>query len=439
SNPSFCEHVSALEAADARKLALRDLLIMPVQRLMRYPLIIREIVSNDTDTHQAAAKFALQLLSQVISEIDFLNWSHDTGIKTELLYTRLACSKTPPPARESLGGEMLLGSMLAESPRSPTAGLSKLTHVCAFLFPHFLLIVKGRKKSMYQLQYAIPTPMITEIDVGAIKNSFSIELSNGSKFEFSCAKQKLQGIWMTSLKRIIDDQELMNVDLNNGAYAEYSNVGRSPWDLESGRRSMDASFSSPSLRPSKSLTRSLSRRSIDVPLRTRSRSDATADSFLSAMTPPPSRSASFCASINNRLDRSRKSTNMLVFQQQSFGSAGFSEMALFAFQDVISEDLDGSRDIERVLQLRRGGSVNSKSVRSVGSSTTASNSPISRTPSTPTIFEESSSNQEIQSEKYDADGVERYEIKASGLEPAAKIKNQKLRAFKAWFSRLLSR
>lgn len=57
SNPSFCEHVSALEAADARKLALRDLLIMPVQRLMRYPLIVRVVSRLPLDSRDCQQRY----------------------------------------------------------------------------------------------------------------------------------------------------------------------------------------------------------------------------------------------------------------------------------------------------------------------------------------------------------------------------------------------
>jgi hypothetical protein len=78
----------------------------------------------------AQAKFALHLISQTISTIDFLKWSHDIGIKTELLFSRLSGVF---PAREELGGEMLVGSVLGfTQSNSETSWTSSM--VCIFVY-----------------------------------------------------------------------------------------------------------------------------------------------------------------------------------------------------------------------------------------------------------------------------------------------------------------
>ena len=150
-----------------KRLAFRDLLIKPVQRVCRYPLLLEQMLPAPVPNEETALTGsndevgmpgaipedlflkALMATKKVAQDVDIAREKRDIEIKTRLIVNRLDVTSTLSTDFVSSLGRVRLASsldMIHHHPvLAPLCGVVKVRYCGAFVYDGYLLLVKVRK------------------------------------------------------------------------------------------------------------------------------------------------------------------------------------------------------------------------------------------------------------------------------------------------------
>lgn len=170
------------------RLRFRDFLIMPIQRVCKYPLLLNQLLGAATTPSPVRereqptfvvgeAEFdigvdverALGAMRGVAEDADEARRLKEVEVKTNTIIARLE----PHPALpmrflKSLGPCRLIGSLdvLHHHPIiAPLAPPVKVKYMAAFLFRGYLILAKVKKGAVYEAKHFLPLEVFELIDI----------------------------------------------------------------------------------------------------------------------------------------------------------------------------------------------------------------------------------------------------------------------------------
>lgn len=199
----FC--AAKLAEPQTRGLQLRDFLIKPVQRLCKYPLLLREVLRH-TDPGSPEYKEieeAKRLLDATVDQVNEHSRLKENQMKVIEVQEKLDGYPTPlvePQRRLCKEGPLLL--------RHSVSSKGEPKYVFCF---NDLIIISKEKSGRFKYFASLPYPAEARfIRVQDIENSFEIEYQ-GKRFIFSCTTAALSQDWnslLTSIQREAQKKKL---------------------------------------------------------------------------------------------------------------------------------------------------------------------------------------------------------------------------------------
>uniref|UniRef100_A0A8C9TF19 Pleckstrin homology domain containing, family G (with RhoGef domain) member 7 n=2 Tax=Scleropages formosus TaxID=113540 RepID=A0A8C9TF19_SCLFO len=165
---------------ECRRLQLRDLLVAPMQRLTRYPLLLRNICKrSSSEQEQQAVETVAEMVDRSIQDLEgkvkwLENYQNIRQLKECLIWPQVWEQNKrgfiPENLKHllkavSLDNLVTQRSLLYEGKLSLVEN-SKLREVCLFLFEEFLLITKvkrGKKRTLGSEQSGMRPPHVQEL------------------------------------------------------------------------------------------------------------------------------------------------------------------------------------------------------------------------------------------------------------------------------------
>ncbi|KAJ3382504.1 Phosphatidylinositol-3,4,5-trisphosphate-dependent Rac exchanger 1 protein [Lobulomyces angularis] len=231
----FMKFIKEFNTLSKEKLEIRDYLILPIQRICRYPLFLNELfkLTSPSSDQYEPLQAALNMMKKVISSIDWSKWYAETLEKTDKLFSRIMENNCDDlEAKEMFGtglqgiqtnrlicgGEMLLGSSLLVS-KFKCNLLQKVHHWGVFLFPKYLLILKAKKSSSYILQHAIKIDSICKVQTlynqSQFPSAFRVicfdSFATLQVYDFSCSSDTQMLIWVQMLEKLTKEFSLEDI------------------------------------------------------------------------------------------------------------------------------------------------------------------------------------------------------------------------------------
>lgn len=183
------------------RLHFRDYLIMPIQRVCRYPLLLAallgaadtpstgiespsfpfgepDIAGDDGGTYDVGVDVerALGAMRGVAEEADESRRRKESEIKTATILSRLESHPVLTPAFiTSLGPCRLIGSLdvLHHHPTiAPLIPPVKVKYLAAFLYKGYLVLAKVKKGKVYEAKHFLPLEVFELIDIAEGKYIF---------------------------------------------------------------------------------------------------------------------------------------------------------------------------------------------------------------------------------------------------------------------------
>ena len=168
------------------RLHFRDFLIMPIQRVCRYPLLLGQLLNSavspadaegsnesegDSETYDIGVDVerALGAMKGVAEEADEARRVKDAEIKTATIIHRLEPHPALSPAfLKSLGKCRLIGALdvLHHHPTiAPLVPPVKVKYLAAFLYRGYLILAKVKKGQTYEVKHYLPLEVFELIDI----------------------------------------------------------------------------------------------------------------------------------------------------------------------------------------------------------------------------------------------------------------------------------
>lgn len=165
------------------RLHFRDFLIMPIQRICRYPLLLGQLKntaltpsvenpdSDEDEEHDIGIDVdtALTVMRQVAAEADEARRVKEAEVKSATILERLEPHLALTPAFiKSLGTCRLIGSLdvLHHHPTiAPLVPPVKVKYLAAFLYRGYLILAKVKKGKVYEAKHFLPLEVFEMIDI----------------------------------------------------------------------------------------------------------------------------------------------------------------------------------------------------------------------------------------------------------------------------------
>lgn len=167
------------------RLRFRDFLIMPIQRVCRYPLLLSQLLGSaatpsptedrheffSTDDYDVGVdvKRALGAMRGVAEEADEARRVKEADIKSATVIERMDPHPAVTPALlRSLGTCRLIGSLdvLHHHPIiAPLVPPVKVKYLAAFLYRGYLVLAKVKKGKVYEPKHFLPLEVFELIDI----------------------------------------------------------------------------------------------------------------------------------------------------------------------------------------------------------------------------------------------------------------------------------
>ncbi|KAJ9105162.1 hypothetical protein QFC19_003621 [Naganishia cerealis] len=215
------------------RLMLRDLLILPVQRICRYPLVLSTLMSSAAPsspsqegffTYQSAldvgveVERAMAVMRDSASRANIANRRSMVLARTAIITRRLEYH--PLVTRSllaSLGPCVLSGALdvLYHHPSiAPLQSTVKVRYMGAFLYYGFLVLAKIKKAEHYEIKHYLPLQMFEMVDVteGLLPHSIRLTFRDHHiELAAACAEEK--NVWATALCEARDNSSISPFDL----------------------------------------------------------------------------------------------------------------------------------------------------------------------------------------------------------------------------------
>lgn len=155
------------------RLRFKDILITPVQRICRYPLLLASLLADvqgelPPPDVVAAIESAQSAMRAVAESADDARQRQEAELKTAAVADRLE----PIPALSfdlrSLGVCRLIGALdvLYHHPTdAPLENPVKVRHLAAFLYNGYLILAKCRRNRMFEPKHYLPLVLFEFIDI----------------------------------------------------------------------------------------------------------------------------------------------------------------------------------------------------------------------------------------------------------------------------------
>jgi hypothetical protein len=180
-------HAPAPSPTNRNRLHFGDYLIMPIQRVCRYPLLLGQLLNatatpSPTDEHPTFdieqqevydvgvdVERALEAMRGVAEEADEARRKKDTEVKSATILERMEPHHALTPAfLRSLGTCRLIGSLdvLHHHPSvAPLVPPVKVKYLAAFLYRGYLILAKVKKTKVYEAKHFLPLEVFELIDI----------------------------------------------------------------------------------------------------------------------------------------------------------------------------------------------------------------------------------------------------------------------------------
>jgi hypothetical protein len=174
--------------SNKNRLQFRDYLIMPIQRVCRYPLLLAALLGaaetpfptdinpfDRPDLYDVGVDVerALGAMRGVAEEADESRRKAESEIKSVTILGRLEPHQVLTPGFiRSLGPCRLIGSLdvLHHHPTiAPLVPPVKVKYLAAFLYKGYLILAKVKKGKMYEAKHFLPLEVFELIDIAAGK------------------------------------------------------------------------------------------------------------------------------------------------------------------------------------------------------------------------------------------------------------------------------
>ncbi len=185
----------AMEDGESKGLDLSSLLIMPVQRIPRYELLLKELIKATPETHLespllrealAAVSVTARMINETKDAVDNLNKILCIQSRFTLLDEPLA---TP-------GRRILRAGKLSKMPSSK-AGMERRRHF--FLFNDVLIYASRNRSDMYEMKGQISLTSASIREVAGDNNAFEIISKRGS-FRIIAESPEMKKAWVDDLR-----------------------------------------------------------------------------------------------------------------------------------------------------------------------------------------------------------------------------------------------
>jgi hypothetical protein len=165
------------------RLRLRDFLIMPIQRVCRYPLFLASLLGSSASPSPSAERAyylegydvgvdverALGAMRGVAEEADEARRQKETEIKSATILERMEVHPAITPAfLRGLGTCRLIGALDVLHHHPMTAPLVppvKVKYLAAFLYRGYLILAKVKKGKVYETKHFLPLEVFELIDI----------------------------------------------------------------------------------------------------------------------------------------------------------------------------------------------------------------------------------------------------------------------------------
>jgi hypothetical protein len=190
----LAETVATAGPSNRSRLHFRDYLIMPIQRVCRYPLLLGQLAStsltpdlelpdsDDDDTVNVGMVIqqALVVMRGVAEEADESRRLKEAEIKSATILERMEPHHVLTPAFiKSLGTCRLIGSLdvLHHHPVvAPLVPPAKVKYLAAFLYRGYLILAKVKKNKTYEARHFLPLEVFELIDITEGASGSRIEI-----------------------------------------------------------------------------------------------------------------------------------------------------------------------------------------------------------------------------------------------------------------------
>ena len=196
------------DVPETRHLSLESFLIKPVQRICKYPLLLKEILKHTPDTHadHLPLKSAMERIESVLSAVNDRAQAADESQKILLLQSSIESAEPLEllhPSRR----------LFMEGNVNKVERGGKLKERYLVLFNDLLLICKplssfGSKMRKYQLVRMIRADMflVNGSEAGGVKNSFTIIVVGQEKMEIVTNTEEERHKWVRLLEQASSEQ-----------------------------------------------------------------------------------------------------------------------------------------------------------------------------------------------------------------------------------------
>ncbi|KAG0150998.1 hypothetical protein CROQUDRAFT_130411 [Cronartium quercuum f. sp. fusiforme G11] len=198
------------------RLRLQDFAIKPIQRIMRYPLLLASLLKYmDGDSNPAEVRArdkvyqALGAMKEVASGVDDAKSSREVELKTELIASRMELHSSYRAAFVSLLGQIqLVGSLhvLYHGPVLDPSEAFKIKYHGIFLYQTHLVIVKVKRTTVYEPRHWFPIRYFELVDIPECSGRLKYRHHT---FDFGATWEPEKKLWMDKLKVVKDEVENM--------------------------------------------------------------------------------------------------------------------------------------------------------------------------------------------------------------------------------------
>ncbi|KAG8908170.1 hypothetical protein FRB99_008713 [Tulasnella sp. 403] len=202
-------------ASHADRLHLMDVLIKPIQRICKYPFILRELLQATTGAALTTTPesdpicllaLALEAMREAAAKVNDAKEARESATKSRVIIARMEMHPVLTSSFISLLGNISLVGALEvvyhHTVHAPLRPPAKARYCGAFLYPGYIILVKVKKGRLYEPRHWFPLKNVELFDVPDDKALLpcSFRLSSGlHHFELSACCEPEKGVWMAAI------------------------------------------------------------------------------------------------------------------------------------------------------------------------------------------------------------------------------------------------